>query len=204
LKGEHNDRPWAGKINDGSFIYSAGRRRPEPKVESEGRRPSSATASIDLCRHQEPDLLRRSRKDDPRVKKAFELDHKALRPSTAIPAWPEARKERGPVLLLPQPWPSALTLMGIDEITNPRRHQAQLARRSWSPKTGQGGKNSPRASGSTTFDQWMEGDPKPGHRLRADDAEPTASRRNSRESKVQSQESQSHEALHDGFWHLVS
>ena len=23
LKGEHNDRPWAGKINDGSFIYSA-------------------------------------------------------------------------------------------------------------------------------------------------------------------------------------
>ena len=23
LKGEHNDQPWAGKINDGSFIYSA-------------------------------------------------------------------------------------------------------------------------------------------------------------------------------------
>lgn len=23
LKGEHNDRPWAGKINDGSFIYTA-------------------------------------------------------------------------------------------------------------------------------------------------------------------------------------
>ena len=22
LKGEHNDQPWAGKINDGSFIYS--------------------------------------------------------------------------------------------------------------------------------------------------------------------------------------
>src|SRR5262249_22024466 len=24
LKGEHNDQPWAGKINDGSFIYVAG------------------------------------------------------------------------------------------------------------------------------------------------------------------------------------
>jgi squalene-hopene/tetraprenyl-beta-curcumene cyclase len=24
LKGEHNDQPWAGKINDGSFIYGAG------------------------------------------------------------------------------------------------------------------------------------------------------------------------------------
>src|SRR5205823_689690 len=23
LKGEHNDQPWAGKVNDGSFIYSA-------------------------------------------------------------------------------------------------------------------------------------------------------------------------------------
>src|SRR5581483_9742661 len=23
LKGEHNDQPWAGKIDDGSFIYSA-------------------------------------------------------------------------------------------------------------------------------------------------------------------------------------
>ena len=23
LKSEHNDQPWAGKINDGSFIYTA-------------------------------------------------------------------------------------------------------------------------------------------------------------------------------------
>jgi squalene-hopene/tetraprenyl-beta-curcumene cyclase len=70
LKGEHNDQPWAGKINDGSFIYSAaggGQTKSEPTPDGGligyGSMTYAGIKSMIYCGVS---------KDDPRVQKALE------------------------------------------------------------------------------------------------------------------------------------
>jgi squalene-hopene/tetraprenyl-beta-curcumene cyclase len=70
LKGENNDRPWAGKIDDGSFIYSAaggGQTKaetlPDGGLVGYGSMTYAGIKSMIYCG---------ATKDDPRVKKAYE------------------------------------------------------------------------------------------------------------------------------------
>ena len=72
LKGEHNDQKWAGKINDGSFIYSAaagGQTKTQDKPNDDGGLPGygsmtyAGIKSLIYCGVS---------KDDPRIKKALE------------------------------------------------------------------------------------------------------------------------------------
>lgn len=72
LKGEHNDRPWAGKVNDGSFIYTAASGGVTKVVDeplADGSLPGygsmtyAGIKSLIYCGVS---------KDDPRVKKAYE------------------------------------------------------------------------------------------------------------------------------------
>src|SRR5438067_9985758 len=70
FKGEHNDQPWAGKINDGSFIYSAaagGSTKVEGPYDAGypgyGSMTYAAVKSMIYCGVT---------KDDPRVQKALE------------------------------------------------------------------------------------------------------------------------------------
>ena len=71
LKGEHNDQPWAGKIDDGSFIYSAAaggqtkvaERTPDGGLPGYGSMTYAGVKSMIYCGVG---------KDDPRVKKAYE------------------------------------------------------------------------------------------------------------------------------------
>ena len=49
LKSEHNDQPWAGKINDGSFIYTRGRRGQHQDERRPGR-PAHRLRQHDLRR----------------------------------------------------------------------------------------------------------------------------------------------------------
>ena len=71
LKGEHNDRKWADKINDGSFIYSAaggGQTKTQDKANDDGGLPGygsmtyAGIKSLIYCGVS---------KDDDRIKKAF-------------------------------------------------------------------------------------------------------------------------------------
>ncbi len=70
LKGEHNDQKWAGKINDGSFIYSpaaGGQTKTQDKPNDGGGLPGygsmtyAGIKSLIYCGVS---------KDDPRIQKA--------------------------------------------------------------------------------------------------------------------------------------
>src|SRR5262249_38947662 len=91
LKGEGNDQPWAGKINDGSFIYSAAGGG-QTKVESDtgeligyGSMTYAGIKSLIYCGVP---------KGDPRIAKAFEWIQKNYT-LDRNPGMPEFRKERG-------------------------------------------------------------------------------------------------------------
>jgi squalene-hopene/tetraprenyl-beta-curcumene cyclase len=90
LKGEHNDRKWAGKINDGSFIYSAaagGQTKTQDKANDDGGLPGygsmtyAGIKSLIYCGVS---------KDDDRIKKAFEWIEK----NYTLDANPGMPKER--------------------------------------------------------------------------------------------------------------
>ena len=70
LKSEHNDQPWAGKINDGSFIYIRGRRRPDQDVATT-RRPTLPGYGSMTYAGVKSMIYCGVGKDDPRFKKAF-------------------------------------------------------------------------------------------------------------------------------------
>jgi squalene-hopene/tetraprenyl-beta-curcumene cyclase len=70
LKGEHNDQPWASKIDDGSFIYSAAaggstktEKLPDGAMPGYGSMTYAGIKSLIYCGVS---------KDDPRVQKAYE------------------------------------------------------------------------------------------------------------------------------------
>lgn len=91
LKGEHNDRKWAEKINDGSFIYSAaggGQTKTQDKPNDDGGLPgygSMTYAGIKSLIYCGVD------KKDPRIQKAFEWIQK----NYTLDANPGMPKERG-------------------------------------------------------------------------------------------------------------
>ena len=98
LKGEYNDQPWAGKINDGSFIYSAAGGG-QTKVEGYTGRRLSRLRQHDLRRHQEHDLLRRLQRRLPR-QEGLRVDSEALHRGRESGHAEVAGSSR-PVLLLP-------------------------------------------------------------------------------------------------------
>jgi squalene-hopene/tetraprenyl-beta-curcumene cyclase len=94
FKGEQNDRKWADKINDGSFIYSAaagGQTKTQDAPNSDGGFPGygsmtyAGIKSLIYCGVS---------KEDPRIKKAFEWIQKNYT-LDANPGMPEPRKDWG-------------------------------------------------------------------------------------------------------------
>src|SRR5207249_6232891 len=68
LKGEHNDQPWAAKINDGSFIYSAAGGR---QTKAEGTRDQGLSGYGSMTYAGIKSMIYCGvSKDDPRVQKA--------------------------------------------------------------------------------------------------------------------------------------
>ena len=162
LKTEHNDQPWAGKINDGSFIYSAAAGG-ETKTDSPpgdlpgyGSMTYAGVKSMIYCGVS---------KDDPRMKKAIEWlrRHYTVEENAGMPP---ALKHARIVLLL--------------------SHDGEVPRRSWRRQVYRhqrrparlAGRNHCRAGEAPTArrqlgqpDGSMDGRrPEPGHRVRADGA----------------------------------
>lgn len=154
LKGEFNDRKWADKIDDGSFIYSAaggGQTKTQDKPNDDGGLPGygsmtyAGIKSLIYCGVS---------KDDPRIKKAFEWIQKNYI-LDANPGMPEPRKQWG-LYYYYHTMAKCLDTLGLDKVKDAsgKEHDwraeltTTLAKRqqedgSWLNKNG----------------HWMEGDP---------------------------------------------
>jgi squalene-hopene/tetraprenyl-beta-curcumene cyclase len=151
LKGEHNDQPWAGKINDGSFVYSAaggGQTKAETLagggLVGYGSMTYAGIKSMIYCGVS---------KDDPRIKKAYDWVSKHYTVD-ANPGMPKAQSQWG-LYYYYHTMAKCLAVLGIDEVvdTAGNRHDwraditAALARRQ-------------RHDGSWVNEShWMEADP---------------------------------------------
>src|SRR5262249_40056738 len=72
LKGEHNDQPWAGKVNDGTFIYTAASGGVTKVVDQplpDGSRPGYGSMTYAGIKSM---IYCGVSKDDPRIQKAYE------------------------------------------------------------------------------------------------------------------------------------
>ena len=154
LKGEHQDQPWAGKINDGSFIYTAaagGKTKvkddadPAVGLPGYGSMTYAGIKSLIYCGVS---------KDDDRVKKAYEWIQKNYTVD-ANPGMPEPRAEWG-LYYYYHTMAKCLEVMGKDEVID-----AKGQAHDWRADITAAIAKRQRDDGSFTneADHWMEGDP---------------------------------------------
>lgn len=155
LKGETNDQPWAGKIDDGSFIYSAAAggstkvaddADPTVGLPGYGSMTYAGVKSLIYCGVT---------KDDPRIKRAYSWLQKNYT-LEKNPGMPEARAQWG-LYYYYHTMAKTLDLLGVEEFVDAsgKKHDwraeltAELAKRQ-------------KEDGSWTNEQdrWMEGDPR--------------------------------------------
>jgi squalene-hopene/tetraprenyl-beta-curcumene cyclase len=116
LKGENNDQPWAGRINDGSFIYSAaagGQTKVADDLPADAGRPGYGSMTYAGIKSL---IYCGVTKDDPRVKKAYEWIQKHYSVDEN-PGMPEARKEWG-LYYYYHSMAKCLDVLGIDEVVD--------------------------------------------------------------------------------------
>lgn len=152
LKSEHNDRPWAGSINDGSFIYSAAGGG-STKTSDEANAPLTGYGSMTYAGIKSM-IYAGVSQDDQRVKKAMEWVTKNYT-LDANPGMPPQLAERG-LYYSYVTFAKAMAAIGKDTVTDAKglSHDwrtdliTALARRQ-------------KADGSwiNSNDRWMEGDP---------------------------------------------
>jgi squalene-hopene/tetraprenyl-beta-curcumene cyclase len=153
LKSEFNDRPWAGKINDGSFIYSAAgggqtKTSDDPKNDNLTGYGSMTYAGIKSM------IYCGVGKEDPRYKAAYAWIQKNFT-LDANPGMPPDFSQRG-LYYYYHTLAKTLDVMGIDELVDAagNKHDwraeltATIAKRQL-----------PNGSFVNKTDRWMEGDP---------------------------------------------
>ena len=152
LKSEFNDQPWAGKINDGSFIYTAAARG-ESKV---GVTPTGGYAGYGSMTYAGLKSLIYAgvSKDDPRVKAAWDWIRKHYTVEEN-PGMPKGRRLQG-LYYYYHTMAKCLDAMGVDyvEDINGVKHD-------WRKDITEALAKRQRPDGSWTnpADRWMEGDP---------------------------------------------
>lgn len=149
LKSEHNDQPWAGKINDGSFIYTAAgggeTRTDTPELRGYGSMTYAGVKSM---------IYAGVSKDDPRVKKAREW-MAANYTLDANPGMPPQLAQRG-LYYYYHTFAKTMDVLGEDMFVDSKgvKHDwradlfAALVKR-----------QKPDGSWVNETDRWMEGDP---------------------------------------------
>jgi squalene-hopene/tetraprenyl-beta-curcumene cyclase len=153
LKGEQNDQPWAGKINDGSFIYTAANGG-ETKVDgphADGKLPGygsmtyAGIKSLIYCGVS---------KDDPRIQKAVEWIQKHYT-LEANPGMPKPFAHRG-LYYYYATMAKCLDILGIDQVKDAdgKLHDWRAEMTAMLAK-----QQRPNGSWVNDRDQWMEGDP---------------------------------------------
>jgi squalene-hopene/tetraprenyl-beta-curcumene cyclase len=149
LKGEGNDRPWAGKYNDGSFIYSAAAGG-QSKADDEnpvgyGSMTYAGIKSLIYCGVS---------KEDKRIKKAVEWIEKNYS-LEKNPGMPDLRSKWG-LYYAYHSMAKCFDALGIDEITT-----ADGKKHDWRAELTEAlaKRQKPNGSWVNESDRWMEGDP---------------------------------------------
>lgn len=152
LKSEFNDRPWSGKINDGSFIYSAAGGG-QTKTSDDPNAPLSGYGSMTYAGIKSM-IYCGVGKDDPRFKKAMEWVA-ANYSVDANPGMPKELAERG-LYYYYHTMSKTLDSMGVAEFTD-----ASGKKHAWRADLLAALLKRQKADGSwiNTTDRWMEGDP---------------------------------------------
>jgi squalene-hopene/tetraprenyl-beta-curcumene cyclase len=154
LKGETNDRPWAGKINDGTFIYTPAdggatkvddNAKPENGLPGYGSMTYAGIKSLIYCGVS---------KDDPRVQKAYEWIQKNYI-LDRNPGMPKERSHWG-LYYYYHSMAKCLDVLGVDEVAD-----AAGQKHDWRTELTAALAERQRADGSWLNDQdrWMEGQP---------------------------------------------
>lgn len=154
LKGERNDQPWADKINDGSFIYSAaagGATKVQDAPNADGGLPGygsmtyAGIKSLIYCGVP---------RDDPRIKTAFEWIKKNYS-LERNPGMPQVRGQWG-LYYYYHTLAKTLSVMGVDEIedTQGKKHNWRAEMVEVLAK-----KQQPDGSWLNEQGNWMEGNP---------------------------------------------
>lgn len=152
MKSEYNDRPWAAKIDDGSFIYSAaegGQTKADPQADGGltgyGSMTYAGIKSLIYCGVS---------KDDPRLKKALEWTRKHYT-LDSNPGMPKVREHQG----LYYYYHSMAKCLEILDIKKFRA--ADGKEHDWRAEITASLAHRQRKDGSwvNELDSWMEGDP---------------------------------------------
>jgi squalene-hopene/tetraprenyl-beta-curcumene cyclase len=152
LQGEHNDQPWAGKINDGSFIYSAAGGG-QTKTSDDPKAPLTGYGSMTYAGIKSMIYCGVS-KEDPRFKKAFEWITKNYTVD-ANPGMPKELAHRG-LYYYYHTMAKSLSAMDLNEVTD-----ADGKKHDWRKDLTEALAKRQKADGSwvNETDRWMEGDP---------------------------------------------
>lgn len=153
LKGEHNDQPWAGKVNDGSFLYSSaagGSTKSFDQPDSNGGMPGYASITYAGIKSL---IYCGLSKDDPRVKAGLDWLRKNY-DLNRNPGMPAGREEWGLFYALSS-GSKMFAALGEDEFTD-----AKGAKHPWRKDMLEVLAKRQKADGSwiNEKDRWMEGD----------------------------------------------
>ena len=152
FKGEHNDQPWAGKINDGSFIYSAASGG-STKTSDEANAPLTGYGSMTYAGIKSMIYCGVS-KEDPRFKKAYEWTVKHYTVESN-PGMPKEFAQRG-LYYYYQTMGKTLNALEVSELED-----ADGKKHDWKKDITQALAKRQKEDGSWTneTDRWMEGNP---------------------------------------------
>ena len=153
LKGEHNDRPWASLINDGSFIYtpaSGGVTKVVDKPLDNGALPGYGSMTYAGVKSM---IYCGVGKDDPRIKKAYEWIQNNYS-MDLNPGMPEARSQWG-LFYYYNTMAKCLDALGIDYVVD-----SKGVKHDWRKDITEALAKRQRADGSfhNTAANWMEAD----------------------------------------------
>ncbi len=153
LKGEHNDQPWAGKINDGSFLYSAaagGATKVTDQPLDDGGLPGYGSMTYAGIKSM---IYCGVSKDDPRIKKAYEWIQKHYTVDEN-PGMPKPRSQWG-LYYYYHTMAKCLDALGIDEVVD-----AKGQKHDWRADITAALAKRQRRDGSwLNENHWMEADP---------------------------------------------
>jgi squalene-hopene/tetraprenyl-beta-curcumene cyclase len=153
LKGEHSDQPWASKINDGSFIYSAaagGQTKVQDNPLADGGLPGYGSMTYAGIKSM---IYCGVSKDDLRVKKAYEWVTKHYTVDEN-PGMPKARSQWG-LYYYYHTMAKTLDVLGIDELVD-----ANGIRHDWRADITAALAKRQRPDGSwLNENHWLENDP---------------------------------------------
>jgi squalene-hopene/tetraprenyl-beta-curcumene cyclase len=154
LKGEGNDQPWAGKINDGSFVYSAaggGQTKVQEQPNADGGLPGYGSMTYAGIKSL---IYCGATKEDPRIQKAYEWIQKNYT-LERNPGMPKERAQWG-LYYYYHSMAKCLDTLGVDEVVD-----SDGKKHDWRAELTAALVKRQKADGSWVNDQdhWMEGDP---------------------------------------------